>query len=204
MIQAYPEPRCHHAVGGVAVGGCEADVRYDLHVGKHSLHNSLSLTPGQFYCIVAAVLYALSIILTDRLSRKEDPLALGIVQVGVMGFLGTIAAFLFETPRLPSCGAEWGIFLVLAIICTGFGFTLQPVAQRYTNSERVGLYCALNPVFAAFLGTVFLHEQLGIRGLVGSVLVLSAVAFSQIRRKNNNPIFLPTDAEKYQRFSRRI
>ncbi len=147
-----------------------------------TLQTSLSLSSGELFCVLAAVLYALSIILTDRLSRKDDPLMLGIIQIGTMGILGVVAALIFETPRLPSGGAEWGVIAVLTVVCTGFGFTLQPVAQRYTTSERAGLYCALNPVFAAFLGTFFLNEHLGFRGIIGSMFVLSAVILSQYSR----------------------
>lgn len=153
-----------------------------LGIALLTLQSSLSLTSGEAFCILAAVLYAIAIILTDRLSKRDDPLMLGVFQVGFMGLFGIVAAFLFETPRLPSGGIEWGLILVLAVVCTGFGFTLQPVAQNGTTSERAGLFCALNPVFAALLGAVFLHEQFGFRGIAGAVLVLSAVAFSNFSK----------------------
>lgn len=153
-----------------------------LGIALLTLHSSLSLTTGEAFCILAAVLYAVGIILIDRLSRRDDPLTLGILQVGFMGFFALLAAFIFETPRLPSGGIEWALILALAVVCTGFGFTLQPVAQNGTTSERAGLFCALNPVFAALLGAIFLHEQLGLRGIAGSVLVLSAVALSNVSK----------------------
>ena len=62
-----------------------------------------------------------------------------------MGVYNMLAAFLFETPRLPATSTEWGIILTLAIVCSGFGFTLQPLAQSRTTSERAGLFCALGP-----------------------------------------------------------
>ncbi|MBR2383213.1 MAG: hypothetical protein IKA89_05645 [Anaerotignum sp.] len=46
------------------------------------------------------MLYAVAIILTDRLSRQDDSFLLGILQVGFMGIFALIAAFLLETPRL--------------------------------------------------------------------------------------------------------
>lgn len=91
----------------------------------------------------AEPLLAAGIIATDRFSHHDDPLTVGIVQVGVLGVLALIAACCFETPRLPQTGMEWGMVLALAIVCTGFGFTLQPVAQSHTSAERAGLFCAL-------------------------------------------------------------
>lgn len=145
--------------------------------------NAIALTSGELLCLLAAVLYAVSIIITDRFARNHDPLALGIIQVGSLGIYSLLAAFLFETPRLPSNGQEWYILITLAVVCTGFGFTLQPVAQKDTTSERAGLFCALNPAMALILGWFFLGEHLDVRGLIGATLVLSGIAFSYVRAK---------------------
>jgi drug/metabolite transporter (DMT)-like permease len=136
---------------------------------------SFSLTGGELLCILASLLYAGCIILTDRLSRQDDPLDLGVLQVGFMGLFSLAAAFFLETPRLPQSGAEWVSILVLAIVCSGFGFTLQPVAQSGTTAERAGLFCALNPACAAVLGVVFLNEVMGPLQIVGALLVLSGI-----------------------------
>ena len=57
-------------------------------------------TGGVGYGLLAALLYAASIIATDRFSHHDAPLTVGIVQVGVLGLLALIAACCFETPRL--------------------------------------------------------------------------------------------------------
>ena len=44
-------------------------------------------TPGMVLAVMAAVLYAAAIITTDRFSHEDDPLTLGIVQVGTLGLL---------------------------------------------------------------------------------------------------------------------
>lgn len=154
-----------------------------LGVGFLTLRESLSFSAGEGFCILAAVLYAGTIMLTDRVSRQDDPLILGILQVGFMGLFGLIASLIFESPRLPATSTEWGCILMLAVVCSGFGFTLQPVAQSHTSSERAGLFCALSPACAGILGMVFLKEEMGLRGLFGCVLVLAAVGLSQISGK---------------------
>jgi len=135
-------------------------------------NGSFSLSSGEFLCLVAAIFYACSIILTDRISRKDDPLTLGILQVGFMGVYSIIAAYLFETPNIPTTFYEWGIIFILAIVCSGFGFTLQPLTQSRTTSERTGLFCALSPASAAVLGSIFLKESLGPMGILGVLLIL--------------------------------
>ena len=130
---------------------------------------------GDFFGMMAAFSYALTIILTARIGAKGDPIRIGIFQVGTMAVLSLIAAFIFENPALPSGGTEWSYMLYLAIVCSAFGFTLQPFAQSGTTAERAGVICALNPVTAAILGALFLNESLTITGIAGAVLILTCI-----------------------------
>lgn len=142
---------------------------------------SISLGIGEAMCILAAFLYAIAIIVTGRLSKEGNTLLIGIWQVIFMGVFATIATFIFEAPQLPAQPIEWLPLVALAVICTGFGFTLQPVAQRHISTETAGLYTGLNPLSAAILGRVFLGESLGINGMIGAGLILSGLLLSTIK-----------------------
>ena len=137
-------------------------------------------TSGELYCLCAALLYALAIIITDRFSRRGDGLMIGVMQVGFIGIYALAASFIFEAPRLPSGGAEWGVILALAIVCTCVGFTFQPVAQAHLSSECAGLFCALSPVFASLLGVVFLGEPVTLQGVFGAALILFSLYIPHI------------------------
>ena len=137
-------------------------------------------TSGELYCLCAALLYALAIIITDRFSRRGNGLMIGVMQVGFIGIYALAASFIFEAPRLPSGGTEWGVILVLAIVCTCVGFTFQPVAQAHLSSECSGLFCALSPVFASLLGVVFLGEPVTLQGVFGSALILFSLYIPHI------------------------
>ena len=137
------------------------------------------LIPGVGYCILEAFLYSAAILVTDRLTHAgADPLLSGVVQVGFLGVLALIASFLFETPHLPGSGTEWLVVLALALVCSGFGFTLQPVAQSGTTADHAALFCALNPFVAATLGAVCFHEHFGLAGLLGGALILAGILVS--------------------------
>ena len=144
-----------------------------------TLRGGLTLTPGVGYCILEAFLYSTAILVTDRLTHAgADPLLSGVVQVGFLGALALIASFLFETPHLPGSGTEWLVVLALALVCSGFGFTLQPVAQSGTTADHAALFCALNPFVAAALGAVCFHEHFGIVGQLGGALILAGIVVS--------------------------
>ena len=76
-------------------------------VGVLTLGGGVGFGAGECWCLLAAFLYACTILVTDRLSHSGiDTLAAGIVQVGVIGALSLASSFLTETPRLPSGTTE--------------------------------------------------------------------------------------------------
>ncbi len=143
-----------------------------------TLRSSLSLTLGEGLALTEAFLYALTMILIDSFSHKGDPLVMGIFQVGFIGIFAGCASFLVETPQLPDSPTQWGVVLMLALVCTCFGFTLQPMAQKYVPVDEVAQFCALNPLAAAILSTIFLQERLGILGIGGGILILLGIMIS--------------------------
>lgn len=100
-----------------------------------------------------------------------------------MGILSLLAAFLWEQLRLPQTGRQWLMLAILIVVCTGFGFTLQPVAQSHVTAERVGIFCAISPAIAALLGIVVLHERMGILGCIGLVLILASIVLPYLRKE---------------------
>ena len=141
---------------------------------------SFGFTAGELYCLCAALVYAAAIIITDRFSRGGDGLMMGVMQVGFIGIYALAASFIFEAPRLPSGGTEWGMILALAIVSTCIGFTFQPVAQDHLSSECAGLFCALSPAFASLLGIVFLSEPMTFQGVCGAALILLSLYIPHI------------------------
>ena len=137
-------------------------------------------TPGMVLAVMAAVLYAAAIITTDRFSHEDDSLTLGIVQVGTLGLLALVSSFVFEAPHLPQSGTQWLMIAGLAVICTGFGFTLQPVAQSHTTAQRAGLFCALSPACATLLGAAVLREHISVMGMCGIALILLSLLVPQL------------------------
>ena len=131
---------------------------------------------GDILCLLGASAYAVLILLTDRFTRTEDGLLLGIWQLGFAGLAGLICTMLFETPALPDTPIGWTAVLGLAFLCSAFGFVVQPVAQKYTTPEHAGLLLALEPVFSAIFAYLILRETLTPAGWFGAVLVLGGVA----------------------------
>ena len=155
----------------------ERRVKGQVHdaLGKCAANDGVGTGLGEFLCMIAALTYAFAIILTDRLSKKHDPMSLGVLYVGFMGIMGLVSSFIFETPSLPASGGQWAALLALALLCTAFGFAMQPIAQKPLSSEATGIICALNPLTTAVLGWILMGDALGACGILGAVLIIGGI-----------------------------
>lgn len=144
--------------------------------------SGMTFNLGFMLCIIAAFCYTAAIIMTTDYSKAvDDAILLGIYQVGFMGLFCLILALFTETVRIPMNGNEWFSILYLAIVCSGFGLTIQPFAQSGTTAERSALIAGLNPLSVAILGVVFLHEQLTLAYVIGGTLIMIAILIAVLR-----------------------
>ena len=148
--------------------------------------DGLALDKGALLCLMGALFYAIYIIVLDKIAKKEDAFLISIIQLGVASALGAVAMCLFETPSLPTRPVEWGAVIGLGLVCSAYGFVVQPIAQKYAAPEKIGLIFALEPVFSAILSFLFLHEVLDVRGYLGAALILLSVVFSELMTSGRN------------------
>lgn len=147
-------------------------------VGFLSLsQTSGSFNPGLLFSIGAAIAYGFCIIATVAVSQKGDPVTIGIIQLGVMGVISLAAALLKGDFSLPQNGSEWFMILMLALICSCFGFTFQPVGQKYLPAETAAVFTVVNPLIASVLGLAAANETLGVSKIIGYILILAALLY---------------------------
>ncbi|MFC7686335.1 DMT family transporter [Ureibacillus sp. GCM10028918] len=140
-----------------------------------TINDDFTFALGSILCVVAALLYAVHIIVTNYFVQEVDAFQLGIFQLGFAGVYAIIGNFLFETPALPTEAVEWFSILGLAIVCSAYGFVMQPIAQKYTTPESTGFLFSLEPVFSAIFAFLFLGENMGVQGYLGALLILAGV-----------------------------
>lgn len=136
----------------------------------------MSFGAGEALALAAAVLYALVTVLTSIFAKGDDAIALGVVQVGVIGVGGLFGALAFEQPALPASTTSWLYLAVLAFGCSGFGFAFRPLAQSRISPEKAGMLLALTPVVAGALGVAVLGEPATVRTLLGMALIMAGIA----------------------------
>lgn len=151
---------------------------------------------GDALCIIGAFFYALQICYTNYAVKRSDPVLIGVLQLGVASLCGLVLAVKVETLSLPTTPTGMVAVLMLGLLCSAFGFVMQPVAQRFTSPTRTGLIFSLEPVFAAILGMVFLHEVFTLRAAVGAVLAFAGVVVSSMRQERRRAFSPAMDLAK--------
>jgi drug/metabolite transporter (DMT)-like permease len=153
-----------------------------------TIGDDFTIAFDSLYCLVAAFLYAVHIIVTNQYAREVDAIQLGIYQLGFACLYATIGTFIFETPVLPQEVIHWFAILGLALICSAYGFVMQPISQKYTTPESTGFLFSLEPIFSAIFAFIFLHENMGVQGYIGALLILAGVFIASSTSKKQQKI----------------
>jgi drug/metabolite transporter (DMT)-like permease len=162
-----------------------------------SLGNNLNIDYGDGLVLLCTVSYALHIILVGHYAPKHDPVALTIIQVGVVAAASLgCAAFLEEMPASFS-GEVWVALLVTALPATAFAFLIQNSVQRFTSPTHTAIIFTMEPVFAVACAWGLGGEILTLRQWVGSLLILAGMLVSELKGDPGDPdqILLPAEDE---------
>lgn len=154
-------------------------------VGFLSLTQSSSANGGLGIALMicAALTYAACIMSTERVTQKGDPITIGMLQLGVMGVLCFLISLISGDFSLPQNTNQWAMILLLVLVCSCFGFTFQPVGQKYLPAETAAVFTVINPLTASVMGVVIAGEGMSILKLIGYVLILIALVLYNIKGK---------------------
>ena len=130
---------------------------------------------GLLLIILAALTYGVCIMATEAVSRDGDPITIGMLQLGVMGLCSLLAALPTGNFCVPTSVSQWGMMLMLVLVCSCFGFAFQPLAQKYVSAETAAVFTVINPLTASLLGIVAAGEKMDPAKAAGYVLIFLAL-----------------------------
>ena len=76
------------------------------------------------YVFLCAVCFSFHILVIDYVSPKADGVVISCVQFFTAGLISTVAALVFESPRISSIGAAWAPVLYAGVIVLRRGIHL--------------------------------------------------------------------------------
>lgn len=139
---------------------------------------------GTFYCLLAAISYAISYVYMARylIPKKITPTALAASQLAAAtGW--TMFALVIHRGPLPSYTPNaWTALIILGIIGTGLAYIINYALIRTEGPTRASVVTYLVPLVSLTLGAAVLDEPLVANLLTGAALILTGIAIS--RRKS--------------------
>lgn len=120
------------------------------------------------------------------MQRVDRPFFLAFIQYILATLLGFTFGLSFESISFESVqNCFWPIFYA-GIFSGGLATTLQGIAQKYTPATDAALIVSLENIFAALAGYIFLAEKLTPTGILGCVIIITAVLIVEIKVLSKN------------------
>ena len=147
---------------------------------------------GDSIAVVNALFWAFHIVFISRFLKVFNfPITIACVQCLIASFFALLPALVFENVELSNMILDGKEMIYAGVLSSGVAFLLQIYGQQNLAPAPVAIIFSLEGVFASIFGWIILSQYLNEIKIVGIVLILFAVIFSQLA-----PLY---DKKKYGR-----
>jgi drug/metabolite transporter (DMT)-like permease len=146
-----------------------------------TLQGKLLVSFGEFLALVCAFFIAIHIILTDKLSRRNDFGLLTLVQVNMVALFSLIFSLSLDPRVIPIQFNNQLIFslIINSVFATFVAFVIQTSMQKYTTPTKAAIIFIMEPVSSAFFSYWIGGELLTAKQYVGTSFILFAMVFTE-------------------------
>lgn len=138
---------------------------------------------SDLYVLGCAFMYAVHILVVDRVAPELDGIKLSCVQFFVAGVLCIPPMLLTEEVSLSLIKSAALSIAYSGIMSSGVAFTLQILGQQRTEPTLASMLMSLESVFAMLTGFLVLHEVPTLREAVGSAIMFAAIIVAQLPQR---------------------
>ncbi|MBO6039507.1 MAG: DMT family transporter [Acidaminococcaceae bacterium] len=139
-----------------------------------------TLTSGDTLVCICALMFSGHILCCDYFVRQASPIELAAIQFATAAVVSAGIASLTENPNWAGIMSAAVPILYCGVVSGGIGYTLQIVAQKFTDPTIASLLMSLESVFAVIAGAMLLGEQMSSREMLGCVVMFAAIILVQI------------------------
>ena len=152
-------------------------------IGLLSLTNDFTINLGDWLSILCAVAFAFDIFYTNVFVKKEDALALTIIQFITAACLSVIGMVITQDIPTTITSEGFSILLYLAVFCTLIAYVCQNVGMQYANPTKSAVILSMEALFGTLFAVLLLGEMLTLRMMIGCIFILIAVLFAELKPK---------------------
>jgi drug/metabolite transporter (DMT)-like permease len=152
----------------------------------------ISFGTGEWLTIASALVFAIHIVLTDRVTKRVEPLAVtltsfivvasGSALVAARGFLSSHTPRIGDVTALVSDRAFLSPLVCSTIFATLIAISLMNLFQRELDPVRAAIIYAIEPVFAALIAIGIGMEQPNRWLIFGGGALLAGNLVAELRR----------------------
>ena len=143
--------------------------------------DNIQVRIGDSIAIVNALFWAFHIVFISRFLKVFNfPITIACVQCLIASFFALLPAIVFENVQLSNMILDGKEMIYAGVLSSGVAFLLQIYGQQNLAPAPVAIIFSLEGVFASIFGWIILSQYLNEIKIVGIVLILFAVIFSQL------------------------
>ena len=147
-----------------------------------------TIVVADFYVLLCAVLYAVHILVIDKVAPDIDGVKLSATQFFVAGVISAIPMLIFEQISLEAVKQAAVSIAYAGVMSSGIAFTFQIIAQKRTDPTLASMLMSLESVFAVLTSLVLLGQVPTVREGLGCVLMFVAIIVAQLPEKKKSGI----------------
>jgi drug/metabolite transporter (DMT)-like permease len=130
---------------------------------------------GSALALLSGVTFAANVVMLSRFDKKKASGFLFTFYVVVVSSIAMLVYCLVTNSLvLPSSLTGWGLCLLFSLLVTTGAVVLFQESAFLIGGERVSILSTLEPITSVVVGVVVFNEKVGLRVLLGVLLVLSA------------------------------
>ena len=142
---------------------------------------NITVRLGDSIAVVNAFFWAFHIVFISKFVRFFNfPITIAMSQCLIGALIALIPAFIFEDLTLSNLLKESKEIIYAGVLSSGVAFLLQVYSQQNLNPAPVAIIFTLEGVWAAVFGWILLDQYLNSIKILGIIMILGAVIFSQL------------------------
>jgi len=143
--------------------------------------NNITVRLGDTLVLLGAFFWAFHIVFISKFLKIFNyPMTIAMGQCLLGSLIAFVPSIAIENISLANLLMEKEELLYAGVLSSGIAFLLQIYSQQNLSPAPVAIIFSLEGVFAAIFGWILLSQFLSGMKIVGIILILSAVIFSQL------------------------
>ena len=148
-----------------------------------SMNKETGIGKGDILIFACAVLFALQIMVIDKVGKDFEGIELSAFQFLFSGILCLIYGLFSEPFEISMVRSAWFQIFYAGVFSCGCAYTFQVIGQKYVQPTKATLALSLENAWAAVGGVIILGERMSLKELCGCVLLFAAVIIAQLPEK---------------------